>query len=93
MIAYALARNGKLIPGTLAEKKADAYVFSVIVNLLGEPWGTKYWKRLEASRRSAAKHGIKVEKFKVVPYYPAFAPLEALGDALVLAARNSRRRP
>lgn len=66
VITYALALDGKLIQGTVTEYRADAWNFKIVAVILGPVWRAKYWNRLRASKRSAAKHGFQVVKVVVV---------------------------
>lgn len=59
MIAYALARNGKLIRGTLSESKGEAWIKAApkIANATGLNWGSG-----PKARRSLAKRGFRITK-------------------------------
>jgi hypothetical protein len=69
MYAYVLTRYGRPIKGTLAESKLDAWDlgYRAITKILGADWGSKFFKRLRQSQRSAAQFDFKILKVPVVP--------------------------
>jgi hypothetical protein len=66
---YALKlKSGALASDTLAFSKTECWgkAYDHVAYYEGEEWGRKYWKRWEASLRSARKLGYRIVSVKLV---------------------------
>lgn len=58
-------KEGSLLYWTISTTESNAFDFDYIAQIEGEDWKTKYWKRINASMRSAFKLGWSIVEVTV----------------------------